>query len=302
MPLLSQLAPKRQYWTTLHDYLQTQAYRLRLFASGDQAVIIAKVEDGPKDTGAYDLEPVPQHFLPQPAGIQLYRSQDLQVLDREKDWRRGPHKVITKDGDTFFFLGCQSGSRNAKTQQVSNISLNAVRAQLKLMETHAGTNVPEGIPQVYGIVADSPILDVSQEHNRVDGGSEQRIAGILLTWIPRGKSLVQMVPVLANLDETEAKLRIRAWIERVGVALKYLHEKGVYFGGREDWRYLNQYTVLVDIHGQPWLDVSHVSWMADLSLEDAKAVDTADGLALERLFEDWLPEEVAKVRGTPVVC
>jgi hypothetical protein len=60
-----------------------------------------------------------------------------------------------------------------------------------------------------------------------------------------------MVPALVALDETEAKLKIRAWNERIGGAIRYLHEKGVFLGGREDWRYLNKYTVLVDAHGQP---------------------------------------------------
>jgi len=75
----------------------------------------------------------------------------------------------------------------------------------------------------------------------------------------------------------------------------------VHVGGRKAWRYLNQYTVLVDVHGQPWLDMSYIPWMANLSSEDAKAVDMADIVAYEHLFVDWLPGEVAKIRGTPVV-
>jgi hypothetical protein len=127
--------------------------------------------------------------------------------------------------------------------------------------------------------------------------SEQRIAGILLTWIPQGKNLVQTIPALAVLGETEAKLKIRAWIERIGDAIKYLHKKGVFLGGRDAWPYLNRYTVLVDAQGQPWLDVSYASWMADVSADEAKAGDTADTEALVHLFVDWLPQEVAKKRS-----
>lgn len=241
MPTLIKLAPKHEYWNTLRDYLHTPAYRLRLLASGNQSEVAAKVEDGPTDTGAYDLEPVSYQTWPHPVGIQIYRSQDLHVLNREKDWRRGPQKVSTKDGDIFFFLGCQRGTRDARTQQISNISLNGVRAQLKLMETHRGASPPEGIPQVYGIVTDSARVEQQSESSlhHVPAVSEQRIAGILLTWIPQGKNLVQSIPALAALDETEAKLKIRAWIERIGGAIRYLHKKGVFVGGREDWRYLN---------------------------------------------------------------
>jgi hypothetical protein len=297
MPTLDQLAPDREYWTTLYDYLHTPAYRLRLLTSSPQSEVVAKVEEGPTDTRAYELEPVASQTLPQPAGIQLYRSHDLRVLNREKDWRRGPQKISTKDGNVFFFLGCERGSRDAKTQQISNRSLNAIRAQLKLMETHRGASPPEGIPQVCGIVTDSfSIEGYSGSALSHADGSEQHIAGILLTWIPQGKNLVQTVPSLAALDETEVKLKIRAWIERVGGAIKYLHNKGVFLGGREDWRYLNQYTVLVDAHMQPWLDVSYASWKADVSAEEAEAGDTADGLALVHLFVDWLPQEVAKAR------
>lgn len=298
MPTLNQLAPEREYWNTLHDYLHTPSYRLRLFAPGPQSEIVAKVEEGPTDTGAYELEPVPHHELPQPAGIQLHRSQDLLVLNREKDWRRGPQKVSTKNGNVFFFLGCQKGSRDARTQQISNKSLNAIRAQLKLMETHSGASPPESIPQVYGIVTDgSPTEEHPGSPLHHADTSGQCIAGILLTWIPQGRNLVQTVPALAALDETEGKLKIRAWIERIGGAIKYLHEKGVFLGGREDWRYLNQYTVLVDAHLQPWLDVSYASWMADVTADEAEAGETADAEALVHLFEDWLPQEVAKKRS-----
>lgn len=305
MPILNQLAPEREHWTTLHDYLHTPAYRLRLLASGNQPEVAANVEDGPIDTGAYDLEPVPDQTLPQPAGIQIYRSQDLHILNREKDWRRGPQKVLTKDGNVSFFLGCQRGSRDARTQQISNTSLDAIRAQLKLMETHRGASPPEGIPQVHGIVKDSTAFEdapelLSQERRLVDEAEnrDQHIAGILLTWIPQGKNLVQTIPALATLGETEAKLKIRAWIERIGGAIKYLHKKGVYLGGRNGWPYLNKYTVLVDAHGQPWLDVSYVSWMADVSTEEVKEGDTADAEALVHLFVDWLPQEVAKKRSS----
>ena len=58
-----------------------------------------------------------------------------------------------------------------------------------------------------------------------------------------------------------------------------------------------QYTILIDVHLQPWLDISYVSWMADVSTEEAKAGEAADGLALTDLFEKWLPEEVAKARN-----
>jgi len=308
MPILSQLAPEREhYWTTLHDYLHTPAYRLRLLVSSPQSEIVARVEEGPTDTGAYELEPVSLPTLPLPAGIHFYRSQDLHVLNREKDWRRGPQKVSTKDGKVFFFMGCQRGSRDANTQQISSSSLKAVRAQLKLMDTHADTSPPEGIPQVYGIVTDSSVVEEAPSSSLQEGihiddetasSSEQRIAGILLTWIPQAKNLVQTVPILASLDETEVKLKLRACIERIKGVIDYLHEKGVYLGGRSDWRYLNQYTVLVDARGQPWLDVSYVSWMADVSSEEAEAGGTADDLALVHLFEEWLPQEVAKKRSS----
>jgi hypothetical protein len=299
MPTLNELAPNREHWATLYDYLHTPAYRLRLLASGPQSQVEARIEDGPTDTGAYELEPVSQDKLPLSAGIHFYRSQDLHVLNREKDWRRGPQKISTKDGNVFFFLGCQRGSRDATTQQISSKSLDAIRAQLKLIETHAGALPLGGISQVYGIVTDCHSLDDHRGPSQLQTDeSEQRIAGILLTWIPQGKNLVKSIPALAALEDIEAKLKIRAWTERIGGAIKYLHNKGVYLGGRSDWRYLNQYTVLVDSHGQPWLDVSCASWVADMSAEEAKESKEADDVALIHLFVDWLPQEVAQERNS----
>lgn len=53
MPTLKQLAPDREYWAILHDYLHTPSYRLRLFASGPHSEIVANFEEESTNTGAY---------------------------------------------------------------------------------------------------------------------------------------------------------------------------------------------------------------------------------------------------------
>lgn len=305
MPTLDQLAPKREYWTTLCDYLHTPAYRLRLIASDQRTEILTKVEEGPTDTGAYELSPVPEYQLPLPASLPLYDSKDLHVLNREKDWRQGPAKLSTSNGSVFFFLCSETETRNAVSKQVSNASLDAIRAQLRVLEAQTrdpSAIPPRNLPQVCGAVTDRSISEkpsetLPREQGQDASSSEQRIAGLLLTWIPRGKTLAQTVQTLAESDQVDVESNTQAWKAGIGTALDHLHQSGVYLGGREDWSYLNQYTVLINAHGSPWLSPQYASSAADTSTEEAEAGMEQDRQALVDLFEEWLPAEVAKKRN-----
>jgi hypothetical protein len=306
MPTLIELAPKREYWTTLRDYIHTPAYRLRLIASDDRTEILTKVEEGPTDTvaGAYELKPASKDKLALPTKVKLYQSSDLHVLNREKDWRQRPAKVSTPDGTAFFFMACEGDTRDSMTAPLKNRSLDAIRAQLKFMEALTGQSsvLPGNIPQVCGIVVDDSASDESpgslpQEGTQDSASSEQQIAGLLLTWIPRGKTLAQTAQALAKSDDIDIEAKSQAWKSRIGTALGYLHQSGVFVGGREDWAYLNQYTVLIDGHDEAWLNVSYNAQTADVSAEEAETVMKRDEQALVKLFEEWLPEEVAKKRN-----
>jgi hypothetical protein len=305
MPTLTELAPKQEYWTTLRDYIHTPAYRLRLIASDDRTEILTKVEEGPTDTGAYELKPASKDKLALPANVQLHQSSDLRVLNREKDWRQRPAKVSTPDGTVFFFMGCEGDTRDSKTAPLKNRSLDAIRAKLKFMEAltgHSSAILPGNIPQVCGIVADDSAPDGShgslpQDSGQDSASSQHDIAGLLITWIPRGRTLAQTVQSLAGSQDIDIEAKSQAWKSRIEAALGYLHHSGVFVGGRDDWAYLNQYTVLIDGHGEAWLNVSYNSQAADMSAEEAEVGMERDEQALVKLFEEWLPEEVTKKRS-----
>lgn len=300
MPELFKLAPNRTHWITLRDYLHTPAYQLKLLKSGHGTEIAAHVEEGPVDTAAYELSPASQDRLSLPNGVQAYRSQDLTVLDKDKDWRRNPEKVCTSDGKAFFFLGCETDVRDGVTKQIKNPSLVAIRAQLKPMESLAGNSDaqwPDGIPHIHGVVTDEPIAEDSTDcPGAGTTGAATKIAGILLTWIPRAKTLDQVVRSLSEPQDLDFSDKAQTWRSRIERILGHLHRSGVFLGGREDWSYLNQYTVLIDGHGNSWLDMSHTSLAADMSADDTAAGMAMDKEAVVDLFEDWLPGEVAKKR------
>lgn len=302
MPILRQLAPERVYWITLRDYLHTAAYQLKLVKSGPANEIIPEVQQGPKDTGAYELVPVSHDRLPLPSGIPQCQSEDLTVLNKNKDWRRKPEKVSTPDGKTFFFLGCEQDVRSMPSQQVSNPSLDAIRTKLKLREALTGNpdvHWPDGIPQVHGAVMDAPTADVSADASSTEGVvAEKTIAGVLLTWIPRGKTLDRIMRDLTEAQKTHLDDNAKAWRSRIEQTVKQLHHSGVFVGGRDDWLYLNQYTVLIDADGNSWLNTSRPSLAADVSAEQAEAGMSADRKAVIDLFEKWLPDEMAKKRSS----
>ena len=190
MPALQRLAPDREYWVTLRDYLHTPAYGLRLFAAGDGETIETRVEEGPFDTGAYGLVPVSQAELPVPSDLPRYSSSDLRVLDQEKDWRQKPSKVCDPSGRVFVFEGCEQSTRHNPGGQIYNTSLDRIRARLQTLaeQDHEDTEraqKPGAVSGVVRLVADiaSPKLepDGNVTAADTDGGEGVMVAGLLLT-------------------------------------------------------------------------------------------------------------------------
>lgn len=304
MPMLRQLAPDQDYWVTLRDYLHTPAYQLKLIATEDQRRVEAMVEAGPTDTGAYNFEPVSSSKLPLPVKLPYYQSSQLTVIGKEKDWRQTPAKVSLPDGRMLFFLGCEMGTRNSRTEQITNSSLDAICAKLKMYELEArstsGAKWPGALPRVCGLVVDHPLVKdasgtLQEEMQRESvAKSEQRIAGILLTWIPHGKTLRQIIQQSTAPQTSDLLKRSVNWRKQIIEALVCLHQNAVFFGGREDWPFINQFSVLIGDGEQVWLDSSHVSSTDDIDSEEARAGMTMDTQACVRLFDDWLPGELAK--------
>lgn len=298
MPILRQLAPERVYWTTLRDYLHTPAYRLKLIKSGPGNEITVEVQEGPIDTGAYALVPVSRDRLDLPSEIPQYQSEDLTVLNKDNDWRHKPEKVSTPDGQSFFFLGCEQDVRSMPSRIVSNPSLDAIRTKLKLREALTGNpdvHWPDGIPHVHGVVVDDPKAGTSTDPSTPETiDAEKTIAGILLTWISRGKTLDRTVREFTEAQEPHIDHKAKVWRSRIEQTVEQLHQNGVFLGGRDDWLYLNQHTVLIDADGNSWLNTSRPSLAADVSVEQAEAGMVADKKAVVDLFESWLPGERAK--------
>lgn len=310
MPMLRQLAPKQDYWITIRDYVHTPAYKLRLKTSKDQVSIETVIEDGPTDSGAYELSPVPMETLSPPPHLQDYQSSQLHVSGKEKNWRQRPSKVALPDGRQLFFLGCERGSRDANTKQLSNSSVDAIRAQLRLSEfgaTLSTDNWPSALPRVCGLVTDksdqSPPenqtgrLQEGQQHKGHEA-SEQRIAGILLTWIPHGKKLATIAQDSSASQVPHLIKTSSRWKEAIDQALAFLHNHGVFVGGRADWSYVNQYSVLIDDSNQAWLNVSQLSSASGIEPEDAQAGMAMDVTAVASLFGKWFPEELARKHGS----
>lgn len=189
MPTLQQLAPDQEHWTTLRDYLHTPAYRLRLFASEDRLEILTRIQDGPIDTGAYEFQPVAKSTLPIPEVIRYYQSDELRILDKDKDWRQKPKHVAAADGREFPFLACEQGSMDSNTKERWNHSLKDIRARLETLALDArDPSRTEGPSDVCGVVMDEAVLRLvtnatlqeKEQFEGTDKSPQQLIAGILL--------------------------------------------------------------------------------------------------------------------------
>jgi hypothetical protein len=189
MPTLKRLAPDREYWTTLRNYIHTPRYTLRLVALEDRASIETRVEDGPVDcgTGAYGLTTVSRDTFSLPEDLQTFQSGELRVLDMETgDWRRRPAKVELEDGSMFEFLACERDFDNGmRDASAVDASVGHIRTRLeKMQDQHRD---PEEMQEVCGVVLDcSPFTSNAALNgkDRAEGakGQEERIVGLLLPW------------------------------------------------------------------------------------------------------------------------
>jgi hypothetical protein len=191
VPTLQRLAPDREYWTTLRDYLHTPRYTLRLVASEDRAGIETRVEDGSMGcgTGAHGLVSVSRATFSMPEGLPTFQSSELRVLDMEKgDWRRRPTKVGLEDGRVFKFLACERDFDNG-SREASDVGVSVGHIRTRLEKLQSETDDSEDAQEVCGVVLDcSPFgSGATMKDDGVEevDGQEQRIAGLLLSLVSR---------------------------------------------------------------------------------------------------------------------
>lgn len=177
MRTLRQLAPPKEYWVTLYDYLHTPAYRLRLFAPESKDEIEIEITKGPTGNTAYELEPVSSDNLNAPDDIPRFQSRELVLLKDESDWRHRAEHVRTPDGQQLAFKGLNRNTRSVETGQISNTSLDIARDQLKAYEESQaqGESRAAETQRIVGVAIDNGISgDIA------DGqGGEPKIAGLL---------------------------------------------------------------------------------------------------------------------------
>jgi hypothetical protein len=186
MPTLQRLAPGREYWATLRDYLHTPRYTLRLVASEDRDGIETRVEDGPVcwETGAYGMVSVSRDTFSLPGDLPTFQSSELRVLDMEKgDWRRRPAKVSLADGRVFDFLACERDF-NDGMRGASDVVVSVGHIRTRLEELQATTGDAKETQEVCGVVLDHSHSN-SGGTSKDEDGQEQRIAGLLLSQVSK---------------------------------------------------------------------------------------------------------------------
>ena len=90
--------------------------------------------------------------------------------------------------------------------------------------------------------------------------------------------------------------RIRRWRAQIAEDVNQLHARGLYWGGREDWFYLNQYTIQIDAESDDALMGFDTAALFDNEVsEDERArLIAMDLSAIETVFDEWLPSELSE--------
>ncbi|KAF7193159.1 hypothetical protein HII31_05503 [Pseudocercospora fuligena] len=294
MVLLKELAPEKEYWTTLDNYLHCPAYRLRIKAiPGKDAVQVERVVgEGPKLTGAYNMAPAPFedcHPLPN-NDLPKFRSTDLVVLDRDQDWRQPPHKVQAPDGKIYYFKACEQSAMHMPEKKVVNQSLDAIAAHLSIYEHMLGQDLEplQGVLTFQGLVTCN-CVDVGKHEVQM---GKAGIAGILLPWIAKGRTLFELCRDVDEAGKDRILAKKDGWKTQIKSAVDGLHERGVFLGGRKDWAYLNYHTVMIDVDDRAWLTAGLLSVAEDAKEAASEGIER-DDRAVEELFEEWLPAQLS---------
>lgn len=305
---LQEINPVKPHWISLRDYLHTPAYHLKLVAdnAGTDGVR-GVVTKGPDSVGAYEFQPTAT-FKNMPHTIPKHSSSDLFVLDKEVNWRMPPHKVRTTDGLIYYFKACEKSSTQVETGEEANGSLDSIESHLRLYKygQEKGDSYATRRSLVVGIVTD--IASASDESDPAAGQhdkntSQTLLAGILLS-SPTSSSHTQTLGDVIEQTETADDIlaeKIRRWRTQIEEDVARLHSLGIYWGGREDWFYINPYTVLIDAEsGDASLSLDTALFLHDddtKSKESLTKLTDMDNSAIENLFEKWLPEELSETRN-----
>ena len=131
------------------------------------------------------------------------------------------------------------------------------------------------------------------------------VAGILLSSPTSSSHTQSLADVIAQSETTTADFteKTQQWRSQVEEDVSRLHELKIYWGGREDWFYINQHTVLIDAEsGEAYLSLHTATFLDDDATNQEKSTKLAemDKSAIEILFEKWLPGELSgkKSEGT----
>jgi hypothetical protein len=300
MATLQRLAPTGSYWTTLRDYLHTPGYDLKLLADKETGNVYGEVMNGLEEQAAYEFQPVSAMvFRNMPKDIPQYASSDLVVLEKSKNWKAPPHKVRTSDGHVYSFKGCKRSSTDVETGEVTNDSLNSIEVYLKLFsysqELH-DTWAAEKSP-VIGIVTDTSTSQPEHTGQASQRGAETLVAGILLSSMPNSQTLGEFTEQVESTTMGTIIEQSRQWKAQIEKEVAQMHSLGIYWGGREDWFYINQHTIWIDAEGQASLDLELTSLVDGSASEDLATRGIAfDNKAIGTLFDEWLPEELSKRR------
>lgn len=327
MSLLVELAPAKQYWTTLRDYLHTPGYILKMVTDLEIGDAKAVITSGPTFSGAYELQPMPEYEVGSlPEDLPRYTSDSLIVTDKETDWRSPPHRVRIPDGTEYALQPVERNSRWGDTGKIFNTSLETIRAYVAVHDQCEGRpdGYPARIPHIVGIVLDqqdpseTPEVDESMETLQTSDLDPlvPFIAGVLMTLIPNNRTLygvvrdakedVNLIAVINSLKQS--------WKQQTLQSVHELHERGLYCGARRDhaWYYINQHNIRVDDKFQIWMDplIKSVSsqteiadgWVKvevtgtdpDSDFEEGKKMDLQ---AVEEVFEVWLVDEMKKIQA-----
>lgn len=310
MDTLQEISPVEPHWITLRDYLHTPAYDFKLVADekGTDGVR-AVVTKGPEVVAAYEFKPAAT-FKNMPQTIPEFSSSDLTVLDKEADWRSPPHKFRTTDGLICYFKARKRSSRNVQTGEIRNTSLDSIEAHLRLFKygQEKGDSYATRRSKVLGIVTDAISASDSSDpadDKHTEETNQTLVAGILLSSPTSSSHTQSLADVIAQSETTTADFteKTQQWRSQVEEDVSRLHELKIYWGGREDWFYINQHTVLIDAEsGEAYLSLHTATFLDDDATNQEKSTKLAemDKSAIEILFEKWLPGELSgkKSEGT----
>lgn len=267
LPLLKTLAPQTSHQDrSLESFLHAPTYHLKLIGGDADDAIVVAGQDDCSYTPAFFISPIAMTELPTSGkDLPQFRASEVQIApteDAHRSLTSVQGRVSTKDGRLLYFKP-RLELRELEFERELRVLSQVIKA---------GVEPEKRVPRLEGIV--------------VSGENDEIVMGMLMTMIHSPDMGCDLMSK-GFWDKPELHQK---WEKQVTATVHDLHANNIVWGD------VNPMNVVIDEAFNAWVidfgGMNNMDFVDDENRETVKG----DWQGIERLFQQWLPRRVGKLK------